>query len=110
MVWHSYRHTGFFWSHEHWDAGNVPLWVPLVAVLVVYALLALPIGAGRRAAVYYANGGRHYGWAAAWSGLLWIALVALMVAAAWAVIPQLQDLLRDALHWPGQPTWVASWN
>jgi phage shock protein PspC (stress-responsive transcriptional regulator) len=109
MVWHSYQHTGFFWPHQHWYAGNVPLWVPLVTVLVVYALLALPIGAGRRAAVYYANGGRHYGWAAAWSGLLWIALVVLLLAAAWTVIPQLQDMLRDTFGWPERLAWVASW-
>jgi phage shock protein PspC (stress-responsive transcriptional regulator) len=107
MVWHSFRSTGLVWQYDHWHA-DVPVWVPLVAVFVVYLLLALPIAAGRRAAVYYANGGRHYGWAAAWSGLLWLAVVALLLAVAWTAMPQLQDMLRDALDWP-QRTWAARW-
>jgi phage shock protein PspC (stress-responsive transcriptional regulator) len=107
MVWHNYEHTGFDWPHGPWGH-HLPLWVPLVVMLVVYALLALPIGAGRRAAVYYANGGRHYGWAAAWSGLLWLALVALLLATAWMAMPQLRDMLHDVLDWP-ERTWVAGW-
>lgn len=107
MVWHSFRSTGLLWQYGHWQA-DLPVWVPMVAVLVLYLLLALPIAAGRRAAVYYANGGRHYGWAAAWSGLLWVALVALLLAVAWTAMPQLQEMLRDALDWP-QRDWVVRW-
>ena len=106
MVWRSLHSTGLFWRYDHWQSGDVPVWVPMVAVLALYLLLALPIAAGRRAAVYYANGGRHYGWAAAWSCLLWVALVALLLAVAWTAMPQLQEMLRDALDWP-QPGWVA---
>jgi len=109
MVWHSFDYTGSFWPREHWHPGSVPLWVPLVVVFVVYALLALPIGAGRRAALYYANGGRHHGWAEAWSALLWVALVVLLLAAAWALIPQLQQMLRNALDWLEHASRVTAW-
>ena len=79
---------GFWWSPE------LPRWIALVAILAVYALLAMPIGAGRRASLYYANGGRLHGWADVWSGLLWLALVAVMLWAAWHALPGVQDLLR----------------
>ena len=66
----------------------------MVAILAIYALLAIPIGAGRRASLYYANGGRLHGWADAWSGLLWLALVAVMLLGGWYALPGVQDLLR----------------
>lgn len=77
---------------------HAPRWIVLVLLLVVYAVIALPIGAGRRAALYYANGGRLHGWADAWSGLLWLALVAVILFAAWWVLPELRDLLRQVVH------------
>jgi hypothetical protein len=77
---------------------DIPRWVAMVAILAIYALLALPIGAARRASLFYANGGRPHGWADAWSGLLWLALVAVLLVGAWYVLPQLQDLLQDQLN------------
>jgi hypothetical protein len=68
----------------------------------------LPIGAARKTAQYYANGGRAHGWADAWSGLLWIALVAVVLIAAWAALPQLQEFLRDALGLNAR-TWAMQW-
>jgi phage shock protein PspC (stress-responsive transcriptional regulator) len=103
MVWQSWPNVGFdawppgSWAHGHAD---FPRWVALVIIFVVYALFAMPIGTARRASLYYANGGRLHGWADAWSGLLWIALVAVMALAAWYAIPQLQELLRFQLHGP----------
>jgi phage shock protein PspC (stress-responsive transcriptional regulator) len=112
-VWWGYRHAGFgAWPpgmfHGHTD---IPFWLAMVAVIAVYALVAIPIGAGRRASLYYANGGRLHGWADAWSGLLWLAIVAVILLCALYQLPQLQDLLRYitgnshsvfALH---LPTW-----
>jgi phage shock protein PspC (stress-responsive transcriptional regulator) len=108
-VWQSYGPHDLHWSPGHGQLTHLPRWLPLVAVIAIYALLALPIGAGRRAALYYANGGRPHGWADAWSGLLWVALVAVLLVAAWAALPQLQELLRDAWGWP-LPTWRITWS
>lgn len=112
VVWHTfgpYGPHGFHWAPGPGYLGHLPRWIPLIAVIAVYALLALPIGAGRRAAMYYANGGRPHGWADAWSGLLWVALVALLAVAAWAILPQLQELFRDVFGWP-LPARTVSWS
>jgi len=96
-VWWGYRHADF----SNWPPGlfhrhpDVPFWLAMVAVVALYALIALPIGAGRRASLYYANGGRLHGWADAWSGLLWLAIVAVLMLSALYQLPQLQELLRD---------------
>ncbi|HTQ35855.1 MAG TPA: PspC domain-containing protein [Steroidobacteraceae bacterium] len=96
MVWHTYMPPGY-WPPAHGYLAHLPRWMALLAVVAIYALLALPIGAGRRTALYYANGGHQHGWADAWSGLLWIALVAVALVAAWAWLPQLQDVLHQLL-------------
>jgi hypothetical protein len=89
------------WGHAPWlGHGDVPRWLAIAAIVAVYALLAIPIAAGRRAALYYANGGRHHGWADGWSGILWIALVAVLLLAAWSALPLLQDLLPGPWHTP----------
>ncbi len=41
-----------------------------------------------------------HGWADAWSGLLWFALVAVLLLGAWYVLPQLQELLRTTCTGP----------
>lgn len=108
LVWHVVGQPGFEWPHGHANLAHLPRWIPLVAVIAIYALLALPIGAGRRTALYYTNGGHSHGWADAWSGLLWIALVAVALVGAWMALPQLQEFLRHVLGWHG-PTWAAQW-
>jgi phage shock protein PspC (stress-responsive transcriptional regulator) len=107
MVWHTLGEPGFIWQYDHQHV-HLPRWVPLVAVFAIYALLALPIGAARKTALYYANGGRAHGWADAWSGVLWIGLVTIVLIAAWAALPQLQEFLRHMLGWP-TPGWVMHW-
>lgn len=74
--------------------GDIPFWVAMAAVLAVYALIAIPVAAGRRAARWYANGGKLHGWADAWSGLLWVAIVAVLLLVAIYQLPQLQWLLQ----------------
>jgi hypothetical protein len=96
-IWWVYR----FGDGGAWPAGafhfnnSIPYWVALAAVIAVFALLAIPLSAGRRAARWYANGGRRHGWADAWSGLLWLAVVAVILLAAMYQLPQLQWLLRS---------------
>jgi hypothetical protein len=103
VLW-SYGHFNVYgWPHGGWSHGafgwphDLPRWIPLVAIVGVYALIAMPIGAARRASLYYANGGRLHGWADAWSGLLWIALVAVVLCAAWQFTPWLHDLLQQVV-------------
>jgi phage shock protein PspC (stress-responsive transcriptional regulator) len=98
-VWWAYDHG---WSHfgnglHHWPH-DVPRWAALVAIVALYLLIALPIGAARRASLYYTNGGRLHGWADAWSGLLWIVLVAAIVWVAWHLTGWLPMLLQQLLH------------
>jgi phage shock protein PspC (stress-responsive transcriptional regulator) len=95
-VWWAYRFGGL----DAWPPGvfqmdgDIPFWVAMAAVVAVYALIAIPLGAGRRASRWYANGGRLHGWADAWSGLLWVAIVAVLLLVAMYQLPQLQWLLR----------------
>lgn len=102
VVWHGWQQAGFTgWPPESWHVhADFPRWVAMVAIVAVYALFALPVGAARRASLYYANGGRLHGWADAWSGILWIVVVALLALAAWYALPQLQELLRFRLQGP----------
>jgi hypothetical protein len=74
---------------------DIPRWVAYAAVVAVYALVAIPLGAARRATLYYANGGSLHGWAHAWAGMLWFAIVAVLFLVALYQLPQLQDVLRQ---------------
>ena len=87
-----WQHYGYPWPHE------LPRWVPLVALVVAWSLIAIPLAAGRRASLYYANGGRRHGWADFWSGLLWVALVWALLIVAWQLLPGIQDFVRDLLN------------
>jgi phage shock protein PspC (stress-responsive transcriptional regulator) len=100
VIWQGWYTMGFnIWPPGSWQQYNdIPRWVAMVAIVAIYALLAIPIGTARRASLYYANGGRLHGWADAWSGLLWLALVAVLLLAAWYSLPQLQDLLQFRLR------------
>ncbi len=115
-----------WWAHRHgglgaWPPGvfhgdpDIPRWVAYAAVVAVYAIIAIPVGAGRRAALYYANGGRLHGWAHAWAGMLWFAIVAVLLLIAMYQLPQLQDLWRSITGTPHQVLsvqqwWPAGWN
>lgn len=95
-----------WWTFEHggvgaWPPGmfhgdpDIPRWVAFAAVVAVYAFLAIPISAGRRAALHYASGGSLHGWAHAWAGMLWVAVVAVLLLVAMYQLPQLQDLWQS---------------
>jgi len=123
-IWWGYRHGGM----GAWPPGmfhgdpDIPRWVAFAAVVAVYAFVAIPISAGRRAALYYANGGALHGWAHAWAGMLWVAIVAVLFLIAMYQLPQLQDLWRNitgthvttvmaapALPWPALQSEISSW-
>ena len=83
----------------------VPHWIPIVALLIVYCLVAGPIGAARRATRRYANGGTHTGWPSALDGLLWIGLVGLLLWGLFHYVPWIQDLLQGDFPWT-QHSWT----
>jgi phage shock protein PspC (stress-responsive transcriptional regulator) len=77
----------------------MPRWIPIVALLVIYGLVAGPIGAARRASHRYANGGTHTGWASALDGLLWIGLVTLLLWGLFHYVPWIQDVFQGDFPW-----------
>lgn len=93
-IWNAH---GIF-GYQQWSQG-MPRWVVILALIALWSLIAMPIGAARRASVYYANGGRTHGWADAWSGLLWLALVCVTFVVAWQFVPGVQEAFRQLLHW-----------
>lgn len=98
-LWSSHHYGLWVWPNGIFPGDMyMPRWVAAIAIMAIYALLAIPLGASRRAALYYANGGALHGWADAWSGLLWVALVAVLLLVAWHQLPLLQDLLRQVTH------------
>jgi len=105
-VWNMHGVFGF----ESWPQGpqgwsdGPPRWVAIVAVAAVWMLVAIPIGAGRRASLFYANGGRSHGWADALSGLLWFVLVWAMILFAWQFLPGVQEAVRGLLAWASLDT------
>jgi hypothetical protein len=104
--WHMHMATGDWrWPHGHhdWTSGP-PHWVAILALLAIWSLIAMPLAAGRRAALYYANGGRAHGWADAWAGLLWCAMVFALIFFAWQFLPGVQDALRNLLSVTGLNT------
>ena len=56
-IWWSYRHGGM----DAWPPGmfhgdpDIPRWIAFAAVVAVYAIVAIPIGAGRRADAIFIN-------------------------------------------------------
>jgi phage shock protein PspC (stress-responsive transcriptional regulator) len=76
---------------------NLPTWVQALVLLLAYAVIALPVGAGRRMALYYANGGSRFGWADMWSGVIWLASAALLLWALTMALPELRQLLEQLM-------------
>jgi phage shock protein PspC (stress-responsive transcriptional regulator) len=76
---------------------NLPIWVQALVLLLAYAVIALPVGAGRRMALYYANGGSRFGWADMWSGVIWLASAALLLWALTLALPELRQLLEQLM-------------
>jgi phage shock protein PspC (stress-responsive transcriptional regulator) len=113
-VWWGYQHAAFrVWPPGAFNGDpDVPRWLAIIAIIAIYALIALPLGAGRRAALYYANGGRLHGWADAWSGLLWLAIVAVILLVAASQMPELHQWLRSITsdHWDGFAIQPPAWH
>jgi phage shock protein PspC (stress-responsive transcriptional regulator) len=95
-VWWATHHGMTVMPFGGWTLSpHAPHWIALLAIVLVYALVALPLGAARRASLFYANGGHAHGWANVWSGLLWLALVLITLWVAATYLPWLQDQLQE---------------
>ena len=77
----------------------MPRWIAVVALLLIYGLVAGPIGAARRASHRYANGGTRTGWASSLDGLLWIGLVTLLLWGLFHYVPWIQDVFQGDFPW-----------
>jgi hypothetical protein len=76
---------------------HMPIWVQALVLLLAYAVIALPVGAGHRMALYYANGGSRFGWADMWSSVIWLATAALLVWGLAQAAPELHQLLEQLM-------------
>ncbi|MEO8308872.1 MAG: PspC domain-containing protein [Pseudomonadota bacterium] len=103
--WHMHNTFGDgHWRHGHGWVSGPPHWLAIVAIIAIWSLIAMPLAAGRRAALYYANGGRPHGWADAWAGLLWCAILFALVYFAWQFLPGVQEALQNLLNLTGLNT------
>lgn len=82
---------------------NLPNWTAILLLLLAYAIASVPLGAGRRLALYYANGGSRHGWADLWSGTIWVATTLLLLWALHTASPELRQLFDQWLLQFNQP-------
>jgi len=80
-----------------WLPHDVPLWVGILALIVIYNLVAWPLKAARRAA-YYSGGGFHGPWVAAWDGLAGLAILCIVAWYAYHHVPEVRDLFDHLTH------------
>ena len=76
-------------------------WAPVLVLVVVYCLVALPLGMARRGARRMASGGGGHGLATGLDRFLWIGLVLLLAWALWNQAPWVVDRLRDLIEGHG---------
>jgi hypothetical protein len=91
--------TGFTLHGWGVQALQLPTWIAALGLLLAYAVVAVPVGAGRRMALYYANGGSRFGWADLWSGVIWLASAALLLWALNQALPELRQLLEQVVSY-----------
>jgi phage shock protein PspC (stress-responsive transcriptional regulator) len=83
----------FGWLLPH----GLPLWAAIVALIVLYNLVAWPIKAARRAA-YYPGGGYHAPWVAAWDSIVGLAILAALLWYGYDHVPELRDFVDHLRH------------
>jgi phage shock protein PspC (stress-responsive transcriptional regulator) len=67
---------------------DIPVWAAILCAFVVYLIVMAPFHAARQAARYT------YGWYAAWDGLIWLAVIGVMIWIASTHGPEIRDVLR----------------
>lgn len=76
---------------------DVPFWIAIVGLALVWMIVALPIKALRRAAY---GGGFHGPWVATWDALAGIAVLVVIAWVAYHHVPAVRDLIEHlGLYW-----------
>jgi phage shock protein PspC (stress-responsive transcriptional regulator) len=83
------HHRVFGWTLP----GDIPGWVGIVAVIVLYKVVASPLRQARYSSYYGAPLGQ--GWLALWGVLVWLALVTFFAWLAWQHWPEVQGFLEQ---------------
>jgi succinate dehydrogenase/fumarate reductase cytochrome b subunit len=76
---------------------QVPFWIAVLALVLLYNLVAWPIKAVRHA-VYRPGGGYHPTWVGAWDGVAVLALVLVLGWWAYHHLANVHDFLEPLLH------------
>jgi phage shock protein PspC (stress-responsive transcriptional regulator) len=84
------RHRVFGW----WLPHDIPVWLGVVILIVLYRAIAAPLHQARYAAYYGAPFGQ--GWIALWGALVWLVLLAVLCWFAWQHWSDVQEFLQDA--------------
>jgi phage shock protein PspC (stress-responsive transcriptional regulator) len=83
------RHRVFGW----WLPHDIPVWLGVVILIVLYRVIAAPLRQARYAAYYGTPFG--HGWIALWGALVWLALLVIMAWFAWQHWSDVQEFLQD---------------
>jgi phage shock protein PspC (stress-responsive transcriptional regulator) len=75
---------------------DVPLWIGLIGLIVVWNLIALPIRAVRHSAYWY-SGGYYVPWFAAFDGIV---VLAIMAGLAWWGVHHVPEIREFIQHFP----------
>ena len=83
------KHRVFGWGLP----GDVPGWVGVLVLIVLYRMIVSPLRRARYASYY----GPHYGqgWLAVFGVLLWLAIVTFCISMAWQHWPEVQAFLQQ---------------
>ncbi len=76
---------------------GVPIWLAIVVMAIVYAAIAMPLRAIRRASYRALNGDTRGD--DPWDGILTLLLIALFVWLAWRFIPEANTVINDVISW-----------
>jgi len=79
-----YTGTLFGWA----PPVGMPLWVGILALIMLYHVLVAPIRAARHASLYTYGPG-HYGWVTLWDGMIWLGLLGLF---AWLLLTHMPEI------------------
>ena len=73
---------------------DMPLWLGIVILVVVYQAVAWPLHAMRRSS-YYALGGGYHGTVAAFDGILGLTFAAFGIWLAFHYVPEVREFLQQ---------------
>ena len=73
---------------------EMPSWVGILAIVMVYSMIAWPLHALRRAA-YHTLSGAHYGPVGAWDSLMGLGFTILFCYLAYYYIPEVREFVQN---------------